>query len=86
MRDLVLSMQEAAEGGVCAAAEEIFKNRPHFHFKYVLLKTLTHRTFGGVSVCESRECTAASADDAAPLCLTTPPFIGCEVVGACYMI
>lgn len=29
--------------------------------------------FGGVPVCEICECTAASADDAAPLCLTTPP-------------
>lgn len=58
----------------------------NFHFRQVLLNTLTQQTFGGEPACESCECRAASADDAAPLCLTTPPFTGCEVVDACYMI
>lgn len=44
-----------------------------FPFQIGLLNTLTHQTFGGEPVCESCECRAASADDAAPLCLTTPP-------------
>ncbi len=86
MNEVGLSMQGTAEGRIYAAAEEIHAEAQHFHFKWVLLNTLTHRTFGGVPVCESCECTAASADDAAPLSLTTPPFTGCEVVDACYMI
>lgn len=80
-------MQGAAEGGVHAAAEEIHTKTLFFYRKYVLFKTLTHQTSGGLPVSESCECMAASADDAAPLrVLTTPPFRGCEVVGACYMI
>lgn len=86
MNEAGLYVQGTAEGGVHAAAEEIHAKALHFHFKYVLLNTLTHRTSGGEPVREGCECTAASADDAAPLCLTTPPFTGWEVVDACYMI
>lgn len=73
MHGLGLSTLGAAEGGVHAVAEEINAKTLHFHFKYVLLKTLTHQTFGGVPQSEGCECTAASADDAAPLCLPTSP-------------
>lgn len=86
MNEAGLPMQGSAEGRLYAVAEEIHAKAQHFHFKYILLNTLTHQTFGGVPVGESSECTAASADDAVPLCLTTPPFTGCEVVDACYMI
>lgn len=87
MHGLGPSTQGAAEGGVHAAAEETHAKSLLICFKFVLFKTLTHQTSGGLPVSESCECMAASADDAAPLrVLTTPPFRGCEVVGACYMI
>lgn len=86
MNEVGLSIQGTAEGRIYAVAEEIHAKTQHFHFKQGLLNTLTHQTFGGVPVCESSKFTAASADDAVPLCLTTPPFTGCEVVDACYMI
>lgn len=40
-------MQGAAEGRMYAAAEEIHAKAEHFHFKLVLLNTLTHKLLKG---------------------------------------
>lgn len=67
MNEVRLSMERR----IYAIAEEsIEKHSVSISNRSCLI--LTHQTFGGVPVCERSECPAASADDALPLCLTTP--------------
>lgn len=54
-----------------AIAEESIE-KPSISISNKSCLILTQPAFGGVPVCERSECPAASADDALPLCLTTP--------------